>query len=379
MKLTAIGIKNLPAGKHTDGANGLSLKVSQSGAKSWIQRMTVGGKKIDRGLGSYPTVSLKEARRKAVENKAGGFKEAPTARRAAVVASLPTLRAELVAWHEQNRERFSSDRAWQDRRKRLELHVPADVLDSPINEIVPARAAGLLDAIGTHESRDCQAGTSHTLSGIQAGAAVWQVPDRPHARLDAGITQAEAGQASARRPLFRGFRHTPASGRFKRLCESTKQVFRFMILCAARPGEARHAEWSEMKDGVWTIAADKMKSERDHRVPMSRQAQELLTGARYLSYDSRFVFPSDVRPNESPESIHHAECSKGTWHPVKRAWLPVVFQDVGNVRNVRELGGCRAFPCAHGRRRRRAGLHEGRSAGTAQIGLIQDWSDYLGE
>ncbi len=63
-KLVAAGLKNLRPGRHGDGG-GLSLLVKPSGARSWTVRVTIDGKRVDRGLGKYPKVSLAEARRKA--------------------------------------------------------------------------------------------------------------------------------------------------------------------------------------------------------------------------------------------------------------------------------------------------------------------------
>ena len=64
-KLTAVRVKALKAsGKYEDGG-GLRLIVRDAGAKRWVVRVTVGGRRIERGLGSYPEVSLEEAREQA--------------------------------------------------------------------------------------------------------------------------------------------------------------------------------------------------------------------------------------------------------------------------------------------------------------------------
>ena len=65
-KLTAAGVRSAKPGSHSDG-NGLILRVFPTGGKRWVWRGTVQGRRRDFGLGSYPTVSLKEARTKALE------------------------------------------------------------------------------------------------------------------------------------------------------------------------------------------------------------------------------------------------------------------------------------------------------------------------
>lgn len=70
-----------------------------------------------------------------------------------------------------------------------------------------------------------------------------------------------------------------------------------------RPGELRHAEWSEF-DGdkaVWAIPAEKMKMRRAHKVPLSRQALELLDQVYEVTGDGKYVFPS-FRSPERPMS-----------------------------------------------------------------------------
>ena len=72
-----------------------------------------------------------------------------------------------------------------------------------------------------------------------------------------------------------------------------KLAFEFLVLTAARSGEVRLATWAEMDVGgrVWTISAARMKAKREHRVPLSRRAVEILEAARTLSDGSGLVFP----------------------------------------------------------------------------------------
>ena len=65
-------------------------------------------------------------------------------------------------------------------------------------------------------------------------------------------------------------------------------------MTAARPGEARNAQWSEvaLDAGTWTIPPERMTAEREHRVPLSQRAGELLGEAEILKDDSGLIFPS---------------------------------------------------------------------------------------
>ena len=79
---------------------------------------------------------------------------------------------------------------------------------------------------------------------------------------------------------------------------SAKLCFRFLVLTAARSGEARGATWDEidLEDRVWKIPPDRMKAGTGHRVPLSVQALDLLGEASILRDDSGLVFPSALRP-----------------------------------------------------------------------------------
>ena len=77
-----------------------------------------------------------------------------------------------------------------------------------------------------------------------------------------------------------------------------KLAFEFLVLTATRSGEVRGAVWTEIDrdEGVWTIPAPRTKGNREHRVPLSRRALEILEEARALGRGSLLVFPS-VRGN----------------------------------------------------------------------------------
>ena len=74
----------------------------------------------------------------------------------------------------------------------------------------------------------------------------------------------------------------------------TRLALRFLILTAARSGEVRFMEWAEVDvaAATWTVPAARMKARREHRVPLSRRALEVLEEVRSLGQDGSLVFPS---------------------------------------------------------------------------------------
>ena len=78
----------------------------------------------------------------------------------------------------------------------------------------------------------------------------------------------------------------------------------FMVLTATRSNEVRGAAWDEVEHDVWTIPADRMKAKREHRVPLSGRALEILEEARKLRGGGGIVASVETRrPNRSAEAL----------------------------------------------------------------------------
>jgi integrase len=79
---------------------------------------------------------------------------------------------------------------------------------------------------------------------------------------------------------------------------SSRLCFQFLVLTAARSGEARGARWDEidLDARTWTIPESRMKAGREHRVPLSDAALEGLRRAKALDDNSGLVFPSLYKP-----------------------------------------------------------------------------------
>ena len=75
---------------------------------------------------------------------------------------------------------------------------------------------------------------------------------------------------------------------------AVKLAFEFLVLTVCRSGEVRRARWEEMEleAGEWTLPAEQMKQQREHRVPLSARAWEILVEARENTVGSEWVFPS---------------------------------------------------------------------------------------
>jgi integrase len=72
----------------------------------------------------------------------------------------------------------------------------------------------------------------------------------------------------------------------------TRLALRFLALTAVRPVEVSSAEWTEIDGALWRIPGWRMKMKREHLVPLSRQAMDVLEAARPFSHRTPFIFVS---------------------------------------------------------------------------------------
>jgi integrase len=132
-------------------------------------------------------------------------------------------------------------------------------------------------------------------------------------------------------------------GFMNELGESIMELaLRFLILTAARSGEVRGARWSEIntEERLWIIPADRMKSEREHRVPLSDEALEVLERVRGLDPD--LVFPGQKRGRPMPDTtllkISKRMGREGTTvHDLRSSFRDWAEERGGMAREIAEL------------------------------------------
>ena len=292
LKLNAKAIPNLPAGRHADG-QGLYLMVQKRGSRSWTQVVRVDGKRLDLGLGAYPEVSLKEARRIATNNRAlakGG-----------VDPRQPD--GELLTFGEANEEylrwkRFpppvAGNRLSNQRYKwdyTMSKHVLPRIGQVPVAEVTVQQAAAIASAmIGT------PAAAKFALSCVER-VCQWAI-DSGHREM-ANPASGPKRQIDVPPPTHASF--LPAgkiAGEFCKIdashcSEAVKLAIRFTALTAKRLCEVRRAMWSEidLDARTWTISGrPNAKIKEDHVVPLSGAAMRVLHRALELPRSHGVVF-----------------------------------------------------------------------------------------
>ena len=291
-RLTAAKVRSLSTPGRYKADPTLYLNIAPGGTKSWIQRLVVNGRRRDLGLGSVELVPLAKARVLALANRtAVANGEDPTKQK----AKTPTFKQAAERTIAAHQPRWRNPKTTTNWRGSLQFAYPV-FGDRLVNEITGDDVLRALTPIwSTKSSR------ARSLRGCIRSIFAWCrshgyiVGDNPAGECLDGALPA----MPAVREHFRSLDHghiaaaldvvnTSSSSPTVKLCMA------FLILTCTRSGEARGARWNEidLDAATWTLPASRMKSNREHRIPLSRQPIEILDAAQELRDDSGLVFPS---------------------------------------------------------------------------------------
>ena len=289
--LSAAFIRSAPPGRHADG-NGLYLYVQPSGARSWIQRLVIRGRRRELGLGSVALVSLAEAREKARANRKlareGGDPLAEK-RRAQGVPSFAEAAVKVVEQQKAGWRNPKYPRAWL---RSLERFAFGRIGKMPVTEVTGADIYEVLAPIW-----HVKPPTARTLRRRMRAVLEWAVamelrPDNPCDRIGRVLGPQNDVVKHMKALPHREVATALETVRASDFLPVVKLAFEFLVMTAARWGEVRWAVWPEMDhgEGVWTIPAKRMKAGREHRVPLCGRALEILDEVRRLDGEGSIVF-----------------------------------------------------------------------------------------
>jgi integrase len=313
MPLTDAKLRTLTdPGKHFDGA-GLYLELTAAGGRYWRMKYRHGGKEKRLAFGVYPAVSLKAARDAATEaRKVLAAGDDPGALRKAAKAqtaheNATTLEAVAGDWLAHQSGRWAAVTA--DRvRASLEGHIFPALGARPLASIRPGE---VMAAIKTVEASGATDQASRVLQRVKA-IYRWAVT---HERIESNpmLDLVPSEILKPRQVKHRAALSDRELPEFLRKLEAyegdpnTVRALRLLMLTATRPGEVRGARWAEFDLGaaLWIIPPERMKMRTEHRVPLSRQALEVLNAMQALSASDGeatgggLVFPSPFYPGKS--------------------------------------------------------------------------------
>lgn len=276
---------------------GLSLYVAPSGVKSWHFRFTWLGKQVRISIGTYPETGLKEARARrdeAREDIANGVdpRDSRREKKAGMIAAGgQTFRRVYDEWLAFRKGSISPG-TYRVISNAMALDVLPTLGDRQIDAIKRADVIALIRRVEKRGSVATAVKVRQRMSQVFSYAiATGVIAANPTAEMHA-VTE-KMGQHKPH--PFLPFSEMPRIMAAIRDCASGQQLkaaLMLMIYTASRPGEVRHAEWSEidLDAAIWTTPAAKMKMRRDHAVPLSTQAIAILESMLPITGDKRYVF-----------------------------------------------------------------------------------------
>lgn len=291
-ELSALEVRRLsrPGRWGVGGADGLALQITPSGARSWVLRLTIGGRQREMGLGNFPTVTLAEAResvrehRKLLKEGVDPVAARQAARSAATAERLAQktfseLAAEYIAQHEKSWKNAKHSAQWT---ATLNTYAEPSIGKLLVRDIRTAHVIGVLKPIWTSKTETATRVRSRIELVLDYAAAHGYReglnPARWKGNIDAALPNASK-VAPVRHHAAVKVKEVVAFMKLLRQQEGMgARALEFVVLTAARSGEVRGATWSEvdLDAALWTISANRMKSGREHRVPLSKPALRLL-------------------------------------------------------------------------------------------------------
>lgn len=292
-------------------SKGLYLFVTTNGYKSWRWKYRIAGKEKGLTIGSYPEVSLAEARKRRDE-AASKLRDGidPSIERKQRKASLAidaanTFESIARQWQTLNKTKWSAHHG-EDVLSSLDKHVFPKLGGLPIRSITPPMVLGMLREIESRPAIETAKRVRQRMSAIFRFAAASGIAVSDPASV---VRDALQPLRKRRQPAFTKL---PDARALLRAIEEapgypvTKLASRFLALTAVRPGVVRFAVMDEFEelDGVeplWRIPAQRMKlvAERkadetfDFVVPLSRQAVEIIKVIRGFTGDVPYLFPNN--------------------------------------------------------------------------------------
>lgn len=372
-QLTVAGIRKLTKpGRYQDGG-GLMVYVSPTGGRSWVQRLVIRGVRRDMGLGSLDFVSLAEARARAFENRKiarqGGDPRTPDR------PPVPTFAEGLDAVIALKRPTWRNPKVEPQWRASLRDYA-TPLMPKPVDEIT---SADVLAVVGPTWSDKRE--TARRVKGRIGEVMKWSIAQGHREGNPVETVTAALPSNGVKREHFRALPYAAVSGALATIAAtdahpSTKLAFRFLVLTAARSGEVRGARWSEvdLDAAVWTVPGARIKTGREHRVPLSDAALDVLREAAAYRDRSGLIFPSATGLTMSDSTLSKLARENGiqaTPHGFRSSFRQWAAERTNVPREVCEFALAHVVGDAAERAYQRSDLFERRRD------LMNAWAAYL--
>lgn len=283
---------------------GLQMRVRSNGSKLWNfnYRHPVTKKRINMGLGTFPEVSLAQARKGSIaarEILAQGLD--PKEQRDAVLQAKQaetehTFQNVATSWYELKKDAVTPAYA-EDIWRSLTLHVFPDLATTQISVISAPQVINLLRPLETKGSLETVKRLSQRLNEIMTyGVNSGLIHANPLSGIRSVFKKPKKKNMAALAPdELKELMVAIANASIKR---TTRCLIEWQLNTMTRPAEAATTRWADIdfEKKIWTIPAERMKKRRVHIVPLTDQALALLEAIKPYSGHREYVFPADRDP-----------------------------------------------------------------------------------
>lgn len=285
----------------------LYLRVRDTGSAQWTQIVHIEGKRMERGLGGWPVVTIEEAREVALDNRRALRRgENPFEKRQqAEVSNAPTFAEAVDAVIAIQRGAWRNDKSEAQWRASLRDYAMPKLGRMAVDAIQSADVLACLKPIWDAK-RETASRVKQRISAVMDWAiAEGYRADNPVAAVGAVLPTKRNARKHHEALPYAKVPDAIATVRDSKAHKATKLAFEFLVLTAARSGEVREADWDEIdiKAGLWRIPAGRMKAKIEHTVPLSDLACGVLLKAMKRYGDKGLIFPSPRRKPLSDSTI----------------------------------------------------------------------------
>lgn len=309
-----------PGAHAVGGVAGLQLKINDAGARSWVLRTMVAGKRRDMGLGGYPDVTLAQAREKAREARGQVEKGAdPILARQEARSALAVAKSKAKTFDEcVTAFMKAKSKEWRNLKHRDQWQTTLDYARKTIGpllvkDIGVTQVLEVLEPIW-HTTTETASRLRGRLESVIdfATARGYRSGDNParwRGHLDQLLAKPKKIAAVKHRPAVPHERIGAFMAKLRQVEGMSARALEFAVLTAARSGEVRGATWSEidLDAGVWTVPANRMKAKKEHRVPLSSAAIKVLKALPRME-GVEIVFPG--RKNQELSDMSLSACMR---------------------------------------------------------------------
>ena len=283
------------------GGFGLALVVRESASgrlsKSFVQRVRIGGRATNVGLGSWPLTTLDEAREAAYRNARAVRSGVDLLAERRKLAGVPTFReaAEAtIALHSGSWKAGSRNaEIW---RQRLREYAMPRLGSKRVDVIASADVLACVTPLWGSKNSTARKTLTYIAQVMAWAVAHGHRTDNP-AKGDAVSAALPRGRGEVRH--HRALHYSDLRDALAKVDEcnalpQAKLALRLLALTATRSGEVRGMTWAEVDGALWTIPASRTKMRREHRVPLSGTALGVVEAAQQYADGSELVFPSST-------------------------------------------------------------------------------------